>query len=98
MMLNMLNVQITDRMIAGMSAGRSEGRVMDRSICQRVAPSMRAASYSSAEIDCSAPSETTIMKGKESQPFVASAVRYEVNGVSNQETGCPPKIWIAWLM
>ena len=43
-MLNMLKVQITDRITAGTSAGCSEGRVIERNCCQRVAPSTRAAS------------------------------------------------------
>jgi len=39
-----LKVQITDRMIAGTSAGLSDGRVIERNCCQREAPSTRAAS------------------------------------------------------
>ncbi len=49
-------------------------------------------------MDWRAPSEITIMKGKESQPLVASAVRKDVNGLSNQEIGWPPNIWSTWLM
>ncbi len=43
-MLNMLKVQTTEMMIAGISAGLSEGRVIARNCCQREAPSTRAAS------------------------------------------------------
>ena len=34
MMLNMLNVQITDRMTAGISAGLSDGRVMALNVAE----------------------------------------------------------------
>src|SRR3954469_821019 len=96
-MLNMLNVHTTERITAGTSAGRSAGRVMLVNCCQREAPSTRAASYSSPGMDCSAPSETTIMNGKESHPLVASAVTKDDPGEANQETGWPPSIWITWF-
>src|SRR3972149_8658518 len=97
MMLNMLNVQITERMIAGTRAGLSEGRVIERNCCQRVAPSTRAASYRSAEIDCNAPREITIMNGTESQALVEMQANRDVEVFSNQDTGGPPNIWMIWL-
>src|SRR4051812_7904879 len=96
-MLNMLNVHTTERITAGTSAGLSAGSVMLVNCCQRDAPSTRAASYSSPGMDCNAPSETTIMNGKESHPLVASAVRKDVPGEANHDTGCPPKSCITWF-
>src|SRR5690349_16706602 len=97
-MLNMLNVHTTERITAGTSAGLSAGSVMLMNCCQREAPSTRAASYSSPGMDCNAPKDTTIMNGKLSQPLVASAVTNDDPGEANQDTGCPPSIWITWLM
>ena len=88
-MLNMLNVHTTERITAGTSAGLSAGSVMLANCCQREAPSTLAASYSSPGMDCSAPSDTTIMNGKESQALVASAVTKEVPGEANHDTGWP---------
>src|SRR5574341_2523101 len=97
MMLNMLKVQTTDRITAGTSAGRREGRVMETNCCQRRAPSTWAASYRSAGMDWRAPSDTTIMKGKLSQPLVARAVRKDVKGWSNQESGWNPRSCTIWF-
>ena len=36
------------------------------------------------------------MNGKLSQPLVVSTVRKEVNGVSNQATGVPPNLDLAF--
>src|SRR6185295_7735326 len=98
MMLNMLNVQITDRITAGTSAGLIDGRVIDLNCCQREAPSTRAASYRSAEIDCKAPSEITIMNGNDSQPLVVTTAAKLVSGLSNQAMAEPPKICRIWLI
>src|SRR5512145_11642 len=94
----MLNVQTTDRMMAGTSVGLSSGSVMLQNCWRRVAPSTVAASYMSAEIDCRPPRITTIMNGNDNQPLVASPVMNELNTPSNQATGSPPNIWMPWLM
>ena len=72
MTLNMLKVQTEPSTMAGTSAGRSSGSVTCRKRCQRLAPSTSAASSRSRGMDCSAPSETTIMKGKPSQVLVVT--------------------------
>ena len=82
-------------MIAGISVGFSDGRVTCLNCCQRSAPSMVAASYRSAGIDCSAPRVITIMKGKLSQPLVISPVMNDEKTPSNQAMGAPPNICMA---
>ena len=48
---------------AVVTATNSSGKVMPRNACQAVAPSTRAASYRSEEIDCSAPLVTSMKYG-----------------------------------
>ena len=79
MMLKLLKVQIVPTMMAGTMAARSSGMVIFHSCCQPVAPSMRAASYSSSGMACSAPVAITVMKGQPSQMF-ASHTAQKANG------------------
>jgi hypothetical protein len=72
--------------------GLSSGTVTPQNRCQREAPSTSAASSTSFGIDVSAPSVTTIMKGKPSHTFVAT---FAVNAVAkweNQLTGGTPSM------
>ena len=43
---------MVEMMMVNTMAGRTPGMVMRRNCCQRLAPSIAAASYSSAEIVC----------------------------------------------
>ncbi len=94
--LNMLNVQIAPSVTAGMSVGRIIGSVTSRRRCQRVAPSTLAASSTSSGTAVSAPSVTTIMKGKPSQTLVARLAANAVEKRENQAIGstCAPKAWL----
>ncbi len=88
--LNMLNVQMLPRTTAGSMVGLRSGIVTPQKRCQRVAPSTSAASRTSFGIDVSAPSVTTIMKGKPSHTLVATFAENAVAKWENQLTGSAP--------
>src|SRR3982750_3889966 len=87
MTLNMLKVHTQPKITDGISAGFNKGRVMVLNCTHFEAPSTSAASYSSAGIDCSAPSVTTIMKGKPSHVLVTTLAANEVEKWVNHDTG-----------
>src|SRR5204863_1012367 len=58
MLLKLLKLNANDAIISGATATSSSGSVTRRNTAQAPPPSTRAASVSSAGIDCSAPSET----------------------------------------
>ena len=67
MLLKLLKLNANDAIISGATATSSSGSVTRRKIAQAPPPSTRAASVSSAGIDCSAPSETRKKYGVVSQ-------------------------------
>src|SRR6187549_2243859 len=87
--LNMLKVQIEPSTTAGPTAGRRCGSVMCQKRCQPEAPSTSAASYMSRGICSSAPSATTIMKGKPSHVLVTTLAVNEVDHDENHDTPWP---------
>jgi hypothetical protein len=62
----------------------SSGRVIDQKLCQALAPSTRARSYSSWGIDCRPASSTSIMKGVLGQTSTSTMVTIDRKGVANQ--------------
>ncbi len=89
-MLNMLKVHTLPSTTAGSRAGNSSGRVTWRKRCQPVAPSTSAACSRSRGMAWSAPSVTTIMKGKPSQVLVVRLAAKAVLNWLNHETGSTP--------
>ena len=67
MLLKLLKLNANDAISSGATATSSSGSVTLRNTCQAPPPSTRAASISSAGIDCSAPSETRKKYGNVSQ-------------------------------
>src|SRR5947209_4698607 len=85
--LNMLNVHTAPNITDGNKAGRSNGNMTVFKLCHRVAPSRAAASSSSLGMRDSAPSVTTIMKGKPSHTLVVKLAANAVEKRENQEMG-----------
>ena len=67
MLLKLLKLNANDAISSGATATSSSGSVTLRNTCHAPPPSTRAASVSSAGIDCSAPSETRKKYGNVSQ-------------------------------
>ena len=67
MLSKLLKLNANDAIISGATTMRSSGSVTRRKTCHAPPPSTRAASTSSAGIDCSAPSETRKKYGNVSQ-------------------------------
>ncbi len=84
MTANWLNVQITPSSTTVEETVRSPGRVTWRNRCQAVAPSISAASYSSAGIDWRPPSSEIIMNGTPTQVLTRTAAAFWASGSSSQ--------------